>query len=85
MTNSLLDLETEAVCDILTFLRTTLRKGKNISKEVVELSVLRSRVGVAQFHPTARLPALLPWRPLSPCASWLTAAAYWLHKTGSVF
>lgn len=61
----MLDLETEAVCGILTFLRTTLGKGKHISKVVVELLVLRSPIGVAHFilqpgflHPSCHVPCL---------------------------
>ena len=45
----MLDLGTETICGILTFLRTTLGKEKHIPKDVVELLVLRLPDGVAHF------------------------------------
>lgn len=42
-----LDVEMEAVDDILTFLRTTPGKGKHMSKNVLKLLVLRSPAEVA--------------------------------------
>lgn len=43
--NPVLDMEIEAICDIPTFPRTILRKGKHASENVAETSVLGFRVG----------------------------------------